>query len=220
VGSLAQSDEKLWICVTIHEHEVEGRCMALFKTYVIGIQILDSDRPQPSVFDICESFRHSQLMACYWDRLRRAITRRLQASNAAFNKIGLGVNRHGSHYEPLSFSLIPAQCESFQAYNEAYRAIKSAARYLIRLKLCARPDCAACCCIQEVRENPKVVAATSTEAYIKDKKLPIAVALGDNSAVWQKFARETLDLESNVCQSQLDACYRHGSQQRFTQEVL
>jgi hypothetical protein len=47
--------------VTIHEHEVEGRCMALFKTYVIGIQILDSDRPVfltfANLFDILNLWR-------------------------------------------------------------------------------------------------------------------------------------------------------------------
>jgi hypothetical protein len=73
-----------------------------------------------------------------------------------------------------------------------------------------------CGCIQEVRENPKVVAATSTEAYIKDKKLPIAVALGDTSAAWQKFARETLGLEANVCQTHATAIAAdNGSHKKF-----
>jgi hypothetical protein len=97
---------------------------------------------------------------------------------------------------------------------------QSAARYRICLKLCDRPDCAACSCIQEVLENLKVVAATSTEAYIKDKKLPIAVALDNNSAAWQKFARETLVLEANVCQTHATAiAANNGSHKKFLDDV-
>jgi hypothetical protein len=50
-----------------------------------------------------------------------------------------------------------------------------------------------------------VVAATSTREYIEDKALPIARPLGDNSAAWQKFARDTLGLDSNVCQTHATA---------------
>ena len=61
VGSLAQLAEKLWICVAIHEHEVEGRCMDLFKTYVIGKQILDQDRTVfltfANLFDVLNLWR-------------------------------------------------------------------------------------------------------------------------------------------------------------------
>jgi hypothetical protein len=220
LGSLAQLAEKLWICVAIHEHEVEGRCMDLFKTYVIGKQILDAEHTVfltfANLFDtlnICRATGTGFGVQLQGDSTGKA-------SNAVFNKIGLGVNRLGSHYAPLSFTLIPAQCESFQAYNEAYLAIKSAARYLIRRKLCDRPGCATCRCIQEVRENPKVVAATSTEAYIKDKKLPIAVALCDNSAAWQKFARENLGLEANVCQTHATAiAANNGSHKKFFDDV-
>ncbi len=61
-----------------------------------------------------------------------------------------------------------------------------------------------------------MVAATSTEAYIKDKKLPIAVALGDNWAALQKFARETLGLEANVCQTHATAiAAKNGSHKKF-----
>jgi hypothetical protein len=65
-----------------------------------------------------------------------------------------------------------------------------------------------------------VVAATSTEEYIKDKNLPIAVALGDNSAAWQKFARETLGLEANVCQMHATAiAANNGSHKKFFDDV-
>jgi hypothetical protein len=201
VGSLAQLAEKLWICAAIREHEVEGQCMDLFKTYVIGKQILDADST------IFLTFANLFNILNLWRATGTGFSVHLQgdctgrASNAAFNKFGLGVKGLGSHYAPLSFSLIPAQCKSFQAYNEAYRAIKSAARYLISLKLCDRPNCATCRCIKEVRENPKVVAATSTEAYIKGKKLPIAVALCDNSAAWQKFARSIFSSAMATCTS-------------------
>ena len=43
LGSLAKLAEKLWIVEAIYEHEVQGQCMPLFKTYVIGKQILDQD---------------------------------------------------------------------------------------------------------------------------------------------------------------------------------
>jgi hypothetical protein len=98
--------------------------------------------------------------------------------------------------------------------------MKSAARYLICLKLCDRPNCATCRCIQEVCENPKVVAVTSTEAYIKGKKLSIAVALGDNWVAWQKFARETLGLGANVCQTHATAiAANNSSHKKFFDDI-
>jgi hypothetical protein len=53
---------------------------------------------------------------------------------------------------------------------------------------------------------PKVVAATTSGDYIstdpeKYKRLPIAVAMGDNSSAWQKFAKDELGLAANVCRS-------------------
>jgi hypothetical protein len=42
----------------------------------------------------------------------------------------------------------------------------------------------------------KVVAAITYPAYTgADKLLPIARPIGDNSAAWQKFAKEELHLE-------------------------
>jgi hypothetical protein len=130
-----------------------------------------------------------------------------------------------SQFASLSFSLIPAQCKSFQAYKEAFWAFKSAARCLNRLcatgvilkhvQLCDRRDCETCRCIQQVRENPKVVAATSTDEYIKNKKLTIVVALSDNSAAWQKFAKDTLGLAAVVCQTHRHACDSHCCEQRL-----
>ena len=210
VGSLAKLAEKIWIVEAIYEHEVQGKCMPLFKTYVIGKQILDQDSTVfltfSNIFDILNFWR--AVGTGYDVQLFGDVTSK--ASTAALNKLGFGVNMlgshsHESHFAPLSFSLIPAQCESTQAYDEAYRAIKSAVRYLIRLKLCDKPDCETCRCIRQVRENPKVVAATSTREYIEDKALPIARPLGDNSAAWQKFARDTLGLDSNVCQTHATA---------------
>jgi len=53
------------------------------------------------------------------------------------------------------------------------------------LKMCDKPKCETCRCIEEVREMPKVVAATSTEAYIKhvhEAHMPIAIPLGSSDS--------------------------------------
>jgi len=139
-----------------------------------------------------------------------------KASTAALNKLGFGVNMLGSHFAPLSFSLIPAECESSQAYTEAYRALKASVRTMISIVTCGNPDCRTCRCIEQVREMPMVVAKTSAEPYTnKEKKhLPIAVAMGDNSTAWQKFVAETLELESNVCQTHATAIAANNGSHR------
>jgi hypothetical protein len=46
------------------------------------------------------------------------------------------------------------------------------------------------------------------------------VALGDNSAAWQKFARETLGLEANVCQTHATAiAANNGSHKKFFDDI-
>jgi hypothetical protein len=46
------------------------------------------------------------------------------------------------------------------------------------------------------------------------------VELGDNSAAWQKYARETLGLEANVCQTHATAiAANNGSHKKFFDDV-
>ena len=129
-----------------------------------------------------------------------------KASVLALNKLAFGVNMLGSHFAPLSTSLIPAENESAAAYTQAFRALKSCLRLLVRIKLCDDSHCETCTCIRQVREMPKVVAALAGEGYNSAAKLlPIARPMGDNSAAWQKFARESLGLDSLVCQTHATA---------------
>jgi hypothetical protein len=103
VGSLVQLAKKLWICVMIHEQEAEGRCMGLFKTYIIMKQIWDADC---TVFLTFANLFDTLNLWCatgtvFGVQLQGDSTGK--ASNAEFNKAGLGVNGLGSHYAPCRF---------------------------------------------------------------------------------------------------------------------
>ena len=47
-----------------------------------------------------------------------------KASKAALNKLGFGVNMLEGHFAPVSYTLIPAECESSEAYKQAWSATK------------------------------------------------------------------------------------------------
>jgi hypothetical protein len=206
---------QLWIGEALSKHK-RGQCMDLFKVYIIGKQIMESDRAAfltfANVWDLLNFWR---AVATGFDvQLQGDVT--AKASTAAFNKLGFGVNMLGSHFAPLSFSLIPAECESSQAYAEAYRALKAAVRLLIRINICYAPDCNTCRCIQLVREMPNVVAKTGdkTPYQSADKLLPIAAPMGDNSSAWQKFCDEVLKCPSNVCQTHATAIAANNGSHR------
>ena len=128
-----------------------------------------------------------------------------KASKAALNKLGFGVNMLGSHFAPVSYTLIPAESESSEAYKQAWRATKAAARRIMSLRLCDSEDCKTCTYIREVKENETVAACLAGRPYMIDKELPISYPLGDNSAAWQKFCREELQVPTNVCQTHATA---------------
>jgi hypothetical protein len=72
---------------------------------------------------------------------------------------------------------------------------------------------------------PKVVTTTTSGAYVLTepetyKQLPIAVATGDNSSAWQKFAKDELGLEANVCQTHATAiAANNGSHKKYFDNV-
>ena len=46
-----------------------------------------------------------------------------KASKVALNKLGLSVNMLGSHFTPVTYTLIPAECESSEVYKQEWSAI-------------------------------------------------------------------------------------------------
>ena len=169
--------------------------------YVIGRQILASDRTVfltfANPFDLLNLFR--SVASGYDVQLQGDVT--AKASQAALNKLGFGVNMLGSSFAPLSFTLIPAECESAAAYREAWTGTKAAIRALIALPVCDKEECKMCTCITELRENGTVACCLQGYPYKKEKELPISFALGDNSSAFQKFVTEQLQLAANVCQT-------------------
>ena len=51
-----------------------------------------------------------------------------KASKAALNKLGFSVNMLGSHFAPVSYTLVPAECESSEAYKQAWSATKAGSK--------------------------------------------------------------------------------------------
>jgi hypothetical protein len=108
---------------------------------------------------------------------------------------------------------------------QAWLALKNALRLLICLKICYDEDFEACSIIQDVCKMPKVVATTTSGAYISTepeayKRLPIAIAMGDNSSAWQKHAKDELGLDANFCQTQATAiAANNGSHKKYFDNV-
>ena len=127
IGSLAVLFESLWFCTAL-KARLQGQCLDLHKVY----QILASGRTIflmfANTFDLLNlilsvASRYDTQLCC--DVLTS------KASQAALNKLGVGVNMPGSSFAPLSYTRMPADCESADAYCE------SSVR-----RLPVRPDCA------------------------------------------------------------------------------
>ena len=125
IGCLAALSESLWFGTAVQAH-VQGQCLDLHKVYIIGRQILASDRTVfltfANTFDLLNLFR--SVASGYNTQLCGDVTSK--ASQAALNKLEFDVNMLGSSFAPLSYTLIPAECETADAYREAYRATKAA----------------------------------------------------------------------------------------------
>ena len=144
LGSLAALSDTLWFGKALEQHKA-GNCIPdVHKVYVIGRQILASDRTVfltfANPFDLLNLFR--SVASGYDVQLQGDVT--AKASQAALNKLGFGVNMLGSSFAPLSFTLIPAECESAAAYREAFNATKAAIRALIGLPVCNKDGCTTC----------------------------------------------------------------------------
>ena len=59
-------------------------------------------------------------------------------------------------------------------------------------------------------ETLAVACCLRGRPYKEQKELPISYALGDNSACFQKFVTEELDLEANVCQTHATAIAKNN----------
>jgi hypothetical protein len=135
-----------------------GECLDLFKAYVIGKQILESDRTVfltfATVWDMLNIWR--ALQAGYLVQLLCDVTSK--ASTAALNKLAFGVNMLGGHFAPWTCTLIPAESESEAAYSAAYAASKNATRAVMRLPLCEDDDCLTCRRIESLKTAQLVAA--------------------------------------------------------------
>ena len=213
IGSLAALSETLWFGTAVKAH-TQGQCLDLHKVFIIGRQILASDRTVfltfANAFDLLNLFR--SVASGYDTQLCGDVTSK--ASQAALNKLGFGVNMLGSSFAPLSYTLMPAECESADAYREAYRATKAAVRRVISLPSCSKEDCDTCTCIRGLREHETVACCLNSPPYKEQKELPISYALGDNSSSFQKFVTEELELDANVCQTHATAIAKNNGSHR------
>ena len=142
--------------------------------YVVGRQFLASDRTVfltfANTFDLLNFFR--SVASGYDVQLQGDVT--AKASQAALNKLGFSVNMLGSSFAPLSYTLIPAECESADAYREAFRATKAAIRRVIALPVCGKEECTTCKYITELREDGTVAFCLQGYPYRTGKELPIS----------------------------------------------
>ena len=113
--------------------------------------------------------------------------------------IGLGVNSIGGHNNPLTWSIIPKGAEGSITYDLTFEETQDAALEIFDIvTFCS--GCAFCKALDEIRQHPDVVKYTHTSKF-KEAKLPFTSAQCDNHLGWQKFARDVLGLDANICKN-------------------
>ena len=85
---------------------------------------------------------------------------------------------------------------------------------MISLRTCEQAECKACTYIAGLQDEEDVQCCLRSRLYLSDKELPISIALGDNSSAWQKFCRDDLHLEANVCQTHATAIAKNNGTHR------
>ena len=128
-GSLAALSDAIWFgdAVKAHPH---GECLDVHKVFIIGRQILASDRTVcltfANTFDLLNIFQ--SVASGYSTQLCGDVTSK--ASTAALNKLGFGINMLGSSFQVCSFAIysyavvIPAKCESASCVNLQMLTVK------------------------------------------------------------------------------------------------
>ena len=131
--------------------------------FIIGRQILASYCTVflifANAFDLLNLF--PSVASGYDTQLCGDVT--LKASQAALNKLGFGVNMLGSSFAPLFYTLMPAGCESADAYREGYRATKAAVCPVISLPSCSKMDYTTCTCISGLLEHKTVICCLKSQ---------------------------------------------------------
>ena len=111
---------------------------------------------------------------------------------------------------------MPAECDSADAYCEAYLASKATARRVISLLSYRKEECVTCKYVTELREQETVVCCLKGPPYKDKNELPISFALSDNSSSFQKFVTEELKLDANVWQTHAMAIAKNnGTHQTY-----
>jgi len=213
ISSLRELCDRLWFKDALDRHNSDEGCLDLFKTYVIGRQFMESDNAVFITFatpwDLLNVFR---AIASGWSlQIHADVTSK--ASTSALNKLNFGVNQLGGHYAPWSSSLIPAESESSATYMEAYKAASAASRKFIDVRLCEDANCATCNAIGTLLENRDVKDVLESEAYHKGRKFPVLQSMGDNSEAFQKFVRDHLGMDANICQTHATAIGKNNGTQ-------
>ena len=189
-------------------------CLQLFKAYVIGEHI---DAHADMVLFVMATpwmlLNFLRAMNSKWaQQIQGDVTGK--ASNAALNKMVIGVNSLGNHCNPLAYALIPDHTESQNSYEEVWKATAAAIRALMTRDVCDKVDCECCRCISELREQGEVRAYMSSPAFRVEKKLPVDFALGDNSYAWQNCVANVMGITSGLCQTHLSAIAANNGQHR------
>jgi hypothetical protein len=213
ISSLRVLCDRLWFKDALDRHNGGEGCLDIFKAYVIGRQFMESDNAVFITFatpwDLLNVFR---AIASGWSlQIHADVTSK--ASTSALNKLNLGVNQLGGHYTLWSSSLIPAESESSATYIEAYKAASAASRKFIGVRLCEDATCVTCTAIGTLLANRDVKDVLESEAYLQGRKFPVSQSMGDNSEAFQKFVRDHLGMDANICQTHATAIGKNNGTQ-------
>jgi hypothetical protein len=122
----------------------------------------------------------------------------------AVGVLGFGVNSLGAHMNLVCTALIPDNRESEEMMKETWNAIRRAFHLLLtRYKRCPIHDCMPCMAFQAVHDGAAVQELLGDDDFTTRKKIPVGKAGSDNSAAFQNFARNVLEIPASQCFSHL-----------------
>ena len=132
IGSLAKLADDLWLGDAVNKH-VAGECLDIFKVYIVSLMsddcpTADSGGRQYGVSNYRKSLEFTKYCPSSWLRKCSTTTSTRRRDTQGFKGSTQQSWLLGSHFAPVTYALIPADCESSDAYKQAWNGTKAAAR--------------------------------------------------------------------------------------------
>ena len=116
--------------------------------------------------------------------------------------LGLGVNRAGAHYHPVSLLIVPDGSETEDAWTQLWRCVRHGIhRLFTKFQPCPLADCSTCCTIRDIMGEEAWAKIVRSEPFAEHRQIEVDYGSGDNNWPWSNFCTNELGLSALVCSS-------------------